>query len=736
MAVGPSPLQLLSNDSPTDAMGNCLSRLCSDGAADSTAEDPLLKDSAAHASENKTKSKSTVSRSVAYYSGSASQSLLDFELLAFIGQGSFAEVTLARHRNSRELFAIKKISKQRVKDEGSVERTFTERHILASLRHPFLVRLYQAFQSPTHLYLVLEFANGGDFRSLMNRFFVHDMYNDLQCPHLGAHLLQECSATYRHARSRTLGPVDAPDASSSILVARQSGGRMPLDHILFYGIEVALALTFLHSKGFVYRDLKPENILLRGDGHIMLTDFGVAKQCKSCMQPTPAKLLTPDSKPSTVRNASLEGRGLPASVQQRGLSSRAGTPSSTPALGEFPDTDSTSRKNSFAGTQQYMSPEMLQGSANGNATDWWSFGVWLFEMANGRRPFEADNEYVLYQSIVEQDIVFSDNDFHAPSMEFSVKQRDMCSSDVLTDAVGQLADLVRRLLCRDPHQRLGGASVLTHRFFHLACWRSHFKNHAEVDRASWLRCFTEKSIAPPYTPVLRGADDLHYFPCAVAATSAASVRSSGTLRHNATQQSSQRYLSVRGSGHQPLAAPSEELFEFMLRVDGDDESLVPSDDPATRTSQRSLRSAGACLYYEQVAKPSDHVDLPEAQTEQASSRLATEVVATHEATASLHHQDSASFSRGGLNTTLQGVAYEEAGVHETMAADHMDAGSSSERLFDGFTVAQFHLSRNPSLAGQVTSNIKGQDVMYEGFTYQSTNSNATNGSVFLNQGQS
>ena len=54
--------------------------------------------------------------------------------------------------------------------------------------------------------------------------------------------------------------------------------RFSESEVLFYACEIILALEYLHSKGIIYRDLKPENILISQDGHIKLTDFGLAKK--------------------------------------------------------------------------------------------------------------------------------------------------------------------------------------------------------------------------------------------------------------------------------------------------------------------------------------------------------------------------------------------------------------------------------------------------------------------------
>ena len=92
-------------------------------------------------------------------------------------------------------------------------------------KHPFILQLHYAFQTPTNLYLALEYCPNGDLNYHLSQREVFD------------------------------------EASAKFFVA-----------------EVALALEYIHSKKIVYRDLKPENILIDAEGHIKLADFGLAKE--------------------------------------------------------------------------------------------------------------------------------------------------------------------------------------------------------------------------------------------------------------------------------------------------------------------------------------------------------------------------------------------------------------------------------------------------------------------------
>ncbi|KAL5118022.1 hypothetical protein ACEQ8H_004007 [Pleosporales sp. CAS-2024a] len=151
----------------------------------------------------------------------------DFEPLMCLGKGSYGTVLLVRQRATGRLFAQKQFKKASITvHKKLIEQTKTERNILESVnRHPFIVNLYYAFQDHEKLYLILEYAQGGE---LFHHLAAERMFSE--------------------------------------------------DVAAFYMAEMVLALDHLHrTVGVIYRDLKPENCLLDSEGHLLLTDFGLSK---------------------------------------------------------------------------------------------------------------------------------------------------------------------------------------------------------------------------------------------------------------------------------------------------------------------------------------------------------------------------------------------------------------------------------------------------------------------------
>jgi ribosomal protein S6 kinase beta len=121
---------------------------------------------------------------------------------------------------------------------------------------------------------------------------------------------------------------------------------------VFYLAEIILALEHLHNHGVLHRDLKPENILLSADGHVCLTDFGLAKDFSSS---------------------------------------------------SFSDGDE--RALTVCGTGEYMAPEMVARRGYGRAADYWSLGCIAYEMLAGKPPFESkQGAKVLFSKIMTEKV--------------------------------------------------------------------------------------------------------------------------------------------------------------------------------------------------------------------------------------------------------------------------------------------------------------------------------------------
>jgi cell cycle protein kinase DBF2 len=147
----------------------------------------------------------------------------DFQILTQIGQGGYGQVYLAQKKDTKEVCALKVMSKRLLFKLDEVRHVLTERDILTTAKSEWLVRLLYSFQDDKSIYLAMEYVPGGDFRTLLNNTGV---------------------LSNRHAR--------------------------------FYIAEMFCCVDALHQLGYIHRDLKPENFLVDSTGHVKLTDFGLA----------------------------------------------------------------------------------------------------------------------------------------------------------------------------------------------------------------------------------------------------------------------------------------------------------------------------------------------------------------------------------------------------------------------------------------------------------------------------
>ncbi|CAK8695139.1 protein kinase C-like 1B [Clavelina lepadiformis] len=186
----------------------------------------------------------------------------------------------------------------------------------------------------------------------------------------------------------------------------------------FYAAEVILALMFLHKHGIVYRDIKLDNILLDEEGHCKLADFGMCKE--------------------GVKDGRLA--------------------------------------TTFCGTPDYIAPEILQELDYGVSVDWWALGVLMYEMLAGQPPFEADNEDDLFESIMNDDVLYP------------------------VWLTKNAVNVIEMFMTKNPAKRLGcgpggETAIMDHEFFASVDWKA----------------LEARQVTPPFKPSVKSPYDTTNF---------------------------------------------------------------------------------------------------------------------------------------------------------------------------------------------------------------------------------
>jgi serine/threonine protein kinase len=216
----------------------------------------------------------------------------EYEILGELGRGGMAAVFLAREIALDRKVAIKLISPSFLDGAEAVERFKREARTAASLSHPGVIPIYGVRETERALFFVMKYVHG-----------------------------------------RTL---------ASIL---RSAGPLPVTLVRAVLTSVANALDYAHRNGVVHRDIKPGNIMVDTEGHVMVTDFGIAKVVDS-------------------QGLTMTGRTI--------------------------------------GTPAYMSPESCAGGEVTGASDQYALGVVGYELLAGRNPFLADTSVgIMYAHVHE-----------------------------------------------------------------------------------------------------------------------------------------------------------------------------------------------------------------------------------------------------------------------------------------------------------------------------------------------
>uniref|UniRef100_A0A7N6BK67 G protein-coupled receptor kinase n=1 Tax=Anabas testudineus TaxID=64144 RepID=A0A7N6BK67_ANATE len=236
-----------------------------------------------------------------------------FRQYRLLGKGGFGEVWACQVRATGKMYACKKLDKTHVKKRRGEAMALNEKQILEDLDSRFVVNLAYAYETKHALCMVLTMMSGGDLR--------YHIYN-----------------------------IGEPGLDK--------------ERVRFYAAEVCCGLIHLHQKSILYRDMKPENILLDDNGHIRISDLGLA-----------------------VR---LTDGGL---VRGR------------------------------VGTLGYMAPEVIGYERYGMSADWWGLGCLIYEMTAGQPPFRARGEHPK-PSEMERRIQTEQEEY---SDKFSRMMKELCS---------------------------------------------------------------------------------------------------------------------------------------------------------------------------------------------------------------------------------------------------------------------------------------------------------------------
>ncbi len=215
-----------------------------------------------------------------------------YEVISELGQGAMGVVYKARDPLIDRVVAIKTINLGLAQEEKEEYegRFYQEARAAGRLNHPNIVTIYDVGKSGDIAYIAMEFLQGCELRDLM-----------------------------------------------------RENSKLPVDQVLDMVAQVASGLAYAHEHEIVHRDIKPSNIMVIRDGHVKITDFGIARMASSAIRTQTGMVL---------------------------------------------------------GSPKYMSPEQVLGKEIDTRSDIFSLGVMLYEMLTGQSPFTGENvNAIMFQTL-------------------------------------------------------------------------------------------------------------------------------------------------------------------------------------------------------------------------------------------------------------------------------------------------------------------------------------------------
>ena len=177
------------------------------------------------------------------------------------------------------------------------------------------------------------------------------------------------------------------------------------------GAQAARALGVAHSAGIIHRDIKPENVMVRDDGYVKVLDFGIAQLATTSMGDPETRI----TQPGVV-----------------------------------------------VGTMRYMSPEQAQGNQVTSASDMFSLGIVLYELAAGRHPFDASSDMAVLSAIILRDALPPSRiNSRVPPVFDALVMRMLTKDATQRPDAAEVADILEGILTLQTSGRHASTAVVT-----------------------------------------------------------------------------------------------------------------------------------------------------------------------------------------------------------------------------------------------------------------------------------
>jgi serine/threonine protein kinase len=443
----------------------------------------------------------------------------DFEFQKLLSSGAYGSVYVARHVATKEQVAIKHLLKEEMMIKNCHEQVLAETKVLKFGANPFVATMFCSFTSSKSLFIVMEYAPGGDLATMVKNL-----------------------------------------------------GCLPEGMARKYFAEAVLAVEYIHEFGIVHRDLKPDNLVISKEGHIKLIDFGLSKfgvvanidvpntprrESSTAVIRSASSLSLSSQAPSStmIEEEEMVGAGE-GEDEELGIDTyNATTKSWKKDDGELgidkynPTTKSWGKvrspsaatcggggddivaqgeggiesprnmqtpppiptKEEVVGTPDYIAPEVILANGCtsclgcGTHVDWWAMGIILFELVVGKCPFSANTPAEIFENAVKNSV----------EDMFPINAASADKGLILSEEV---KDLIGALLVKEPEDRIGTTlarkphpveDIKDHPFFELQFLDDENNLEDPLDWDQVLEYMAEMDFVPELE--LEDEDDTSFF---------------------------------------------------------------------------------------------------------------------------------------------------------------------------------------------------------------------------------